>query len=252
MDNSLIILDETGSTNSEMTLRLDTLPHGAALMARRQTAGRGQRGNSWESEPGANVTMSILLRDLQDVAPQRQFVISEAVALAVADTVARYLPADMIDRVAVKWPNDIYVDDKKIAGILIECGICAGAITHAIVGIGLNVNQLTFVSDAPNPIALRNLIPGHPLLDTDEIAATLRDLIIRSLTPGFDPGEIHSRYLGRLWRRSGIHSWRRRSDGVTFKATIAGVSPDGFLSLRQETEAYALPSFAFKEVEAIL
>ncbi len=252
MDCKIIIMEEAGSTNSEMSRRLDSLPHGAMLMARRQTAGRGQRGNSWESEPGANVTMSLLLRRLDEIAPARQFVISEAVALAVADTVAAHLPPDVGEQVAVKWPNDIYVGNLKIAGILIECGICGGALTHAIVGIGLNVNQLVFKSDAPNPVSLRAIHPDKPVMDVEAIAREMQSRIVTAFEPGIDAAAIHHRYLKLLWRREGVHLWRRRPDGTVFAASVGDVSSDGFLSLLPEGASSPLPPFAFKEVEAII
>ena len=103
---TLIEIDSTPSTNTLMKERADTLPDGSVILARCQTAGRGQRGNSWEAEPGKNVTMSLLLRDIP-VEARRQFAISEAVALAVADT-AEALTAGHGGEVTVKWPNDIY------------------------------------------------------------------------------------------------------------------------------------------------
>lgn len=118
------------STNTVMKERAATLPHGYTLAARSQTAGRGQRGNSWESLPGRNLTFSILLRP-EHIAPARQFVISEAVALGIAGVIDRYLPQGMTT--AIKWPNDIYAGDRKICGILIEhtLGTCSG-ITYTV------------------------------------------------------------------------------------------------------------------------
>ncbi|MDE6431375.1 MAG: biotin--[acetyl-CoA-carboxylase] ligase, partial [Duncaniella sp.] len=120
------------------------------VSARRQTAGRGQRGNSWESAPGKNITMSILLRP-EGLHPSRQFVISRAVSLAITGVLRRYMPASAV---RVKWPNDIYVDDRKICGILIENVISSASIRQSVVGIGINVNQRRFLSDAPNPVSM--------------------------------------------------------------------------------------------------
>lgn len=249
---TMIELESAASTNSEMTARLSDLPHGAVVMAVEQTAGRGQRGNSWEAAPGLNVTMSLLLRDIP-VEPRRQFVVSEAVALAVADSVASYLPEDTARQVAVKWPNDIYVADRKIAGILIECGIRANELTHAIAGIGLNVNQTRFVSDAPNPVSLLALNPAQGEYDVREIALDISWRILEAIETLPDAaGDIHTRYLARLWRREGAHRWRRRADGREFEASIEDVSPEGFLTLRDTATDTLHPPFAFKEVEAIL
>ena len=146
---------ELTSTNTELARLADEgAPHGTVAIAECQTAGRGQRGNTWESAPGENVTMSVLLHP-DGIEPRRQFAISEAVALGVAETLDIYLPAGM--RAEVKWPNDIYVGNRKICGILIENRITSTTIERAIAGIGLNVNQELFVSDAPNPVSLRQL-----------------------------------------------------------------------------------------------
>ncbi|MBD5346639.1 MAG: biotin--[acetyl-CoA-carboxylase] ligase [Bacteroides sp.] len=245
----LIEIDETASTNTLMSQQIDTLSHGTVILARRQSAGRGQRGNSWEAEPDKNVTMSLLLRELPVDAP-RQFAVSEAVALAVADTVCRLVP-ERAPEVCVKWPNDIYVADRKIAGILIECGIMGRGLTHAIAGIGLNVNQTVFVSDAPNPESVARLT-GRCNYDVASIATEIAQRITNTLSaPDFDAEALHARFLSRMWRRSGNHLWRSRDTGLTFRASIAGVSPEGFLTLLPEGSGKPLPPFAFKEVEAV-
>ncbi|MCM1028348.1 MAG: biotin--[acetyl-CoA-carboxylase] ligase [Pseudoflavonifractor sp.] len=246
-----IILPQASSTNSEMASRLQSLPHGTIIRAIEQTAGRGQRGNSWEAEPGANLTMSLLLRDLP-FSPAAQFVISEIAALAVAHAVASRLPSSVASSVAVKWPNDIYVGNKKIAGILIECGITGQSISHAIIGIGLNINQLSFLSPAPNPVSLRQLIPSLPILDIDPIAKEIRQDILREIVPDIDAASIHHRYLALLWRRQGFHTWRISKTGEIINAAISGVSPEGFISLLPQGSTSPLAPLAFKEVEAIL
>lgn len=247
----LIEIDETPSTNTLMSQQLGSLAGGTVILARSQSAGRGQRGNTWEAEPGKNVTMSLLLRQLP-VGPRRQFAVSEAVALAVADTVEDLLGGAGGAGVAVKWPNDIYVGDLKIAGILIECGIMGDTMTHAIAGIGLNVNQTVFRSDAPNPVSVAQLT-GHDGYDVAAIAADIAARVLACLDiESFDADALHRRYLARLWRRSGTHMWRRRDSGARFMASIAGVSPEGYLTLLPESASAPLPPFAFKEVEAIV
>ncbi|MDE5927427.1 MAG: biotin--[acetyl-CoA-carboxylase] ligase, partial [Duncaniella sp.] len=149
-----IIKDTLPSTSSYLAGIAADAPHGTVVMAREQTAGRGQRGNSWEAEPGCNITLSLLLRP-EGLHPARQFVISQAVSLAIADLVSHFVAAP----VSIKWPNDIYVDDRKICGILIENTITGTSIDRTIVGIGLNVNQTEFRSDAPNPVSMRQLMP---------------------------------------------------------------------------------------------
>ena len=149
-----IIKDTLPSTNSYLAGIAADAPHGTVVMAREQTAGRGQRGNSWEAEPGCNITLSLLLRP-EGLHPARQFVISQAVSLAIADMVSHFVAAP----VCIKWPNEIYAGDRKICGILIENTITGTSIDRTIVGIGLNVNQTEFRSDAPNPVSMRQLMP---------------------------------------------------------------------------------------------
>lgn len=149
----IVQLDSVGSTSSWLASMGDEAPHGLAVMAREQTAGRGQRGNSWEAEPGMNITLSLMLRP-QGLHPGRQFVISQAVSLAIVDLLDTLVPGR---KVSIKWPNDIYIDDRKVCGILIENSITGLSITRCIVGIGLNVNQLRFLSDAPNPVSVAQL-----------------------------------------------------------------------------------------------
>lgn len=225
--STLKLIDRCASTSSELDR---SAPHGFALMAREQTAGRGQRGNSWEAEPGMNITMSVMLRPEQ-VPAIRQFEISEAVALAVADTVE----ALGVGNVAVKWPNDIYVGDRKIAGILIENTLSGNMISRSVAGIGVNVNQKEFHSDAPNPVSAAQLTGQR--YDLQPIAAEMVDRILARL--GRDN---HAEYRRRLWRGSGLWTWKT-PDGREFQAEIIDVAPDGMLTLSGQPRP-----FAFKEV----
>ena len=134
-----------------------------------QTSGRGQRGNTWESEPGKNLLFSILAHP-GDVKVQEQFFISESIALAVADSVSDLAG----DGFTVKWPNDIYWNDSKLAGILIENTLQGSCILDSIIGVGIDVNQTLFKSDAPNPVSLK-MITGRDI-DRD---ALLHDIMAR-------------------------------------------------------------------------
>lgn len=226
------IIDECASTNA--AIRRDA-PHGYALMALRQTAGRGQRGNTWEAEPGRNITLSLMLRP-HDLDATRQFEVSEAVALGILDLLREL----GIDGVSVKWPNDIYVSDRKICGILIENALSGSKIARSIAGIGLNVNQTEFRSDAPNPVSIRQLTGReHPIIE-------LAEAMVAKILARLDRGDNHADYLANLWRRSGEYLWQT-PDGTRFRASIQGVDPDGHLRLT------GCPTpFAFKEVSPIL
>ncbi len=232
-----------------------TAEHGTVVYTDRQTAGRGQRGNSWESEPFKNVTMSILLRP-ENVAPNQQFWLSEISALAVERVLSKY-----IGNVSIKWPNDVYYKDFKICGMLIEHSLSGGKINYTIPGIGINVNQRVFLSDAPNPISLVNVlgheVPTSEILDglVDEIL-TMCDQLPEKAT------EIHREFLSKLYRRDGFHEYQSTirsasADGLSvleegehFQARIVNVHPDGMLDL-MTTEGH-IHTFAFKEVAFIL
>lgn len=232
-----------------------TAEHGTVVYTDRQTAGRGQRGNSWESEPFKNVTMSILLRP-ENVAPNQQFWLSEISALAVERVLSKY-----IGNVSIKWPNDVYYKDFKICGMLIEHSLSGGKINYTIPGIGINVNQRVFLSDAPNPISLANVL-GHEV-PTSEILDGLVDEILTMCDqlPG-KAEEIHREFLSKLYRRDGFHEYQSTirsasADGLSvleegehFQARIVNVHPDGMLDL-MTTEGH-IHTFAFKEVAFIL
>lgn len=232
-----------------------TAEHGTVVYTDRQTAGRGQRGNSWESEPFKNVTMSILLRP-ENVAPNQQFWLSEISALAVERVLSKY-----IGNVSIKWPNDVYYKDFKICGMLIEHSLSGGKINYTIPGIGINVNQRVFLSDAPNPISLANVL-GHEV-PTSEILDGLVDEILTMCDQLPEKAEeIHREFLSKLYRRDGFHEYQSTirsasADGLSvleegehFQARIVNVHPDGMLDL-MTTEGY-IHTFAFKEVAFIL
>ena len=136
------------------------LSEACALVSFNQTAGRGQQNNSWESEAGKNIAYSVFLRPVH-INPNNSFVLSQAVSLATVELL------DTLNiKASIKWPNDIYVQDKKIAGILIENLIQGKSLLGCIAGIGLNVNQEHFTSDAPNPVSIVQLCGQNQDLHT--------------------------------------------------------------------------------------
>ncbi|MCM1522293.1 MAG: biotin--[acetyl-CoA-carboxylase] ligase [Muribaculaceae bacterium] len=240
---ALIQLDIIGSTNTYAASIADTLNHGDIIRAIAQTRGRGQRGNSWESEPGKNLTFSLMLRP-EGIEAAEQFLVSEAVAIGVARVLGRHLPET---EVTVKWPNDIYAGDCKICGILIENVINGRMLVRSIAGIGINVNQKEFHSDAPNPVSMFQ-IEGRefallPLLD--EVVAEILSLLT---LPG---ATLEAEYASRLWRREGMHPFiDRKRDNLRFDASITSVAPSGYLTLTDiDGDSH---TFAFKEVEFVL
>lgn len=255
-------LPEVDSTNTYLKGRLETVGERVMVLARRQTAGRGQRGNSWEAEPGRNVTASFWFRP-EGVKAAGQFAISEAVALAIVGALADYGIA-----AKVKWPNDIYVGDRKICGILIENSVMGDGISHSIVGFGLNVNQQLFLSDAPNPVSMAMLTGReYPLQEIAEALGRHFGEYLGKEERGSgdnigkigDRERLHEEYIASLWRGDGrVYPFRTAAGRELFHARIAGIEPSGHLLLEEEKEGLpvlpaeekgALRRFAFKEVE---
>ena len=240
MDFKVIHIDETDSTNRWLRDYALSQPEGDyVIVSEYQTAGRGCGTNSWESERGKNLTFSLLIHPTE-ITADCQFRISEAVSLALCETLDGYVT----DRqVSVKWPNDIYVDDCKICGMLIENRLRGRLMTDSIIGIGLNVNQREFFSDAPNPVSLVQLL-GH------EVALEpLLQAFLQKLEPmlQMDPETLGKAYRERLYRREGEHEYR---DGKgLFRAKLLNVLDDGRLVLL-DTEGTAR-IYAFKEVQFV-
>lgn len=207
-----------------------------------QTGGRGQKGNDWESEHGKNLTFSILLKP-DFILARNQFIISQLVSLAVKDTLSEYT-----DEISIKWPNDIYWKDKKICGILIENSLMGEHILQSITGIGLNINQTEFKSDAPNPTSLSR-ITGNSY-NLDEILGKVVNNILSyyQLAKDGNTTEIVSLYKNALFRKDGYHFY---NDGVEdFEAKIKDIEPSGLLALEKPNGT--IRKFAFKEVKYIL
>ena len=211
-----------------------------------QTAGRGQKGNSWESEPGRNLLFSVLAHP-RNLKVQEQFYISEAIALAVSDIVIAALGPEYAHGVSVKWSNDVYWKDLKMAGILIENTLQGECIVDTVAGVGLDVNQEEFLSDAPNPVSLKN-ITGREY-DRD---ALLGDIVERFI--GYmertqeERTEVDRLYRERLYRREGWYPFRDAAG--EFEAWIEGIRPDGCLMLRTRDGGHRI--YEFKQVQFIL
>lgn len=243
----IIDVDTAPSSSSLLAEMIPDVQDRTVVRVVDQTAGRGQRGNTWEAEAGKNLTFSMYVEP-EGVDARRQFYISQAVSVAILDVLRRYVPEN--ETVAVKWPNDIYVGDQKICGVLIENSLSGSSIGHSILGIGINVNQREFRSDAPNPVSLIHFtgreLPLSELLYEfcTEIDRRLHEI---STQEGMD--RIHAIYLENLWRGKGFYTYAT-PDGLKFEAEVIGVAPDGILSLR---DPFGIDyHFAFKEVHFIL
>ena len=232
-----LYLEETDSTND--FLRYYTPEEGEEMIVvwtDFQRKGRGQGANHWESEAGKNLTFSVLIHP-DEVRAQDQYIIS----MAVAETMHRYLSGMLDAAVHIKWPNDIYVGDSKIGGILIENHLSGEHIKDCIIGIGLNVNQTVFVSDAPNPISLR-MIDDREWNREEVLQGLIAELVWQF--KHFRIDVIRKKYRRHLYRREGIYPYRD-VDGE-FEAELLEVENDGHLVLL-DTQGRQR-RYAFKEV----
>ena len=240
-DKNIIILNEICSTNNYANRLIVSKQavEGTVVLAYNQKEGRGQRGNSWESEAGKNVLMSIVLFP-EFIAAENQFMLSKIVSLALIDLVQ-----NETDNVSIKWPNDIYIGNKKVAGILIENSVKGTNLYSSVLGIGLNVNQEKFVSSAPNPVSLKNITGKSYDIETLAIKiATLVFEYYNKLKEG-ETDWINSRYFDKLFRKN---TWAKfRKEGFEFEARIAGIGELGQLQL--ENKDNIVSEYMFKEVE---
>ncbi len=234
-------IEETSSTND--LAREAQYRHGDVVWAERQTAGRGQRGHAWSSPEGENLTFTWVLEPTF-LPVREQFLLSEAVALALADTFA-----DFGIETRIKWTNDIYVGDRKAVGILIEHTFAGERLTRTIAGIGINVNQTRFDPALPNPVSMAQAA-GHTfdreqLLDTFLAHGTQR---FAQLERG-EKAALQADYRARMYRLGEPHPYRL-PDGTLFRATLEGVRPSGELLLRHADGTRH--EYLFREVEFIL
>lgn len=208
-----------------------------------QSAGRGQGGNSWESRRGKNLLMSVKTKP-QNVSAAEQYILLEAAALAVRDAVERFAGC----RTTIKWPNDIYCGDRKISGTLSECSIARGTVRECVLGIGVNINQEVFLSDAPNPVSIKN-ITGH-YCDTEAVLNCIIDGLRQyiGMVNGGLYNDIATRYATHLYRSTGFHEYEDK-DG-RFMAEIKEVRGNGYLRLM--LHGGEVREYAFKEVKFII
>lgn len=240
-------LNEVGSTNTWLLENQEGLPDLFTVYTFRQTAGRGQTGNSWESEPGKNLSFSTLFR-LSSIEQTTQ--LNMLIPLAVVRVIGENIGA--VGPLTIKWPNDIYWGEKKLAGLLNENVFAGNRPVCSVAGVGLNVNQEVFRSDAPNPVSLKQITGREyelvPLLEAIvREFAELRPLLER-------PKELRDEYMARLFRREGLHRFQVSSTSPKgaeeFLAAIHDVDEFGRLILK--TEDGLLHTFGFKKIRFVL
>ena len=225
----LIKLNATDSTNNYLKqLILErTMDDFSVVVANHQTNGRGQRGSSWLSEKDKNLTFSVLKRNISIVANQ-QFLLNILVSLSIVKTLEGF----NIPKLAIKWPNDILSDHHKISGILIENLIKNKQIEYAIIGIGLNVNQVKF-EGLSKVSSLKNIMPLP--VDKDELLTKIIDKLKMYFKLYSENGSefLNSEYESYLFRKDKPSTFSSH-DNSLFTGIIRGVSASGKLCVQME------------------
>lgn len=242
MKTKIIRLEEIDSTNRYLKdYREEGDEEMIVAVADYQTAGKGQGTHTWESEKGKNLLFSIKVYP-HWIPVRRQFVLSMAGALAVKDALDSY-----VEHITLKWPNDVYWNDQKISGTLIENTIDSKGIKSCVFGIGLNINQLVFHSDAPNPVSLAQIL-GHEV-DRDEVLKKILDGFEKyyELLRRADYMDVSGIYHLSLYRRKGFHLYRDANG--EFEGAFVEVEDDGHLILHDRQGR--IRSYAFGEISIV-
>lgn len=239
----IIKIKETSSTNDYLLRIASERPEWeGAVVCEHQTAGKGMGKNCWESEDGKNLLYSIMIHPAWMPA-HSQYLLSMAQAIAISDTLAQYT-----EGITIKWPNDIYWHDRKISGTRIDTNLNGSGICDMVIGTGVNVNQMKFVSDAPNPVSLIQITGVEH--NVEELLYSMVENFgkyCKMLEQG-DYDTITRIYHERLYRRDGIHRYRD-ADGE-FEAYINKVHQSGVLQLKRTDGT--LSEYMFKEVEFVI
>lgn len=242
-DGLFKILDSVDSTNNYAmaTVRAGMAKHAMAFVAKEQTAGKGQRGKSWQMRPGQSIAMSLIL-NTASLRTDQQFYLSMLVALAVNDFFKKYIEKDTF----IKWPNDLYWRDRKAGGILIENVFNGSKWKWAVVGIGININQSRFHKSLPNPVSLKQITGKE--YEVIELAENLYKFLVKrvEVLAEKNPGKIVKDYNKQLYKLNETVKLKKAS--AVFETTIKGVSLLGHLHTHDAIERH----FDFGEVEWLL
>ncbi len=239
---NLVTIQQVDSTNTFLKTLLSNskpLPEGTVIMAESQYAGRGQQQNKWHSEPGKNLTFSILLTPAF-LAVTDQFDLNRVISLGVYDALRPYLGDDL----KIKWPNDIYYGDRKLGGILIETHVQGVHIKDAIIGIGLNINQESFESGAGNAISLKQILHRDYDLKTilSEICGHIEAYYLNLRAGKFL--FVRNTYLSRLYWLNEVKPFRS-NEGI-FDGVIKNVKENGMLVVENNN---GQQEFSLKQIE---
>lgn len=219
------------------------LPDGIAVITDYQISGKGQRGNSWESDAGKNILMSVFIKP-KLLNAQDQFQLNIAVSLGIYNAIQKVI---IRHGLKIKWPNDIYFKDKKLGGILIENTILGNQINSSIIGIGLNINQLDFINQ--NAISLKSILEITYDLDRGEIVNAVFEEIESKLYDFNNQffGKLNEEYLESLYRNNSWHHFRK--NGNIFEGKIIGIDNNGRLKVKTQFDTVY---YDFKEIEFVI
>ena len=237
-----LILDTVDSTNIHaMALAHARLAdHGAAFFARSQTAGKGQRGRQWRSDTGENIILSVVLQP-QGFLPSDPFPLQAIAALACYDIFNRYSG----DETAIKWPNDIYWRDRKAGGVLIESSILGNDYRHAVIGMGININQTAFPPELANPVSMRQVTGRkHPVEDLARELCGDLEARYKQWMKGEETAML-AEYNDRLYARGRMADLRH--NGIVHSVRILGVDREGRLLVHTDRDE----AWSFGEVDWI-
>ncbi|AFK01776.1 biotin/acetyl-CoA-carboxylase ligase [Emticicia oligotrophica DSM 17448] len=217
---------------------------GTIVITSNQTAGRGQRGNTWEALPNQNITFSIILKpDFLSVV--HQFRLNIAVSLGIFEFLCKYLSNGL----AIKWPNDIYVGNKKMGGVLIENTLSGSRIAYSVIGIGLNINQLSFSNE--KAISLRLATQKQEDFDIqtliEQLCGCIEKYYLQLKNGGAFIETQKKKYIERLFRVGEEHLYEKEE--IIFKGKIVDVADSGHLMMEVGQE---LKKFEFKEISFVI
>ena len=254
MADSIHWFDTVDSTNTRLMAERDSLPDRNVYAALYQTAGRGQKGNRWESRAGENLTFSILFKP-EALPAADQFILSQIVALGLTDYLAEKGLA-----ATIKWPNDIYTGDRKICGTLIEPVLAEGRVSAAVAGIGLNINQVQFDPTLPNPTSLA-CETGRQFDIREELPVLFGHIFGRydRISSPYARNGYDAEYMEHLYRRGEWHAFEElpvsvvpteHRSGSRIEARILGIDPDARILLEHRNGT--IHTYGFKEIKYLI
>lgn len=232
---NFVELDSIDSTNTHAMKQIQAklAEHGTTYFAHQQTAGKGRQGKVWQTEPSANIILSVIL-SADRLQMGNQFLISAVSALAVFDLLSTYAPKGL----SIKWPNDVYYNDSKAAGILIENTVKGNKWQWCVVGIGVNINQTKFTTELVNPISLSKITQKkYVATDLAKKLCTFLEYWYQQLIEGNFESILFA-YNNKLYKKG--QNVKLKKDNIAFNCTIDKVNSQGKLlvkhGLQQEFE----------------